>query len=75
MITLMALYSTTRAAKLVGIGNDTLHRWMRRPGFTRPRVRKVGGVKVRLWTEVDIARLRRYKAQHYGEGKGLTKRM
>jgi len=68
----MALYSTVRAAKVVGISYDTLYRWMRRPGFTRPRLRKIGSIKVRLWTEADIARLKRYKAQHYGEGKGLT---
>ena len=70
----MATYSTAQLAKLMGIGRDTLQRWMRRADFPRPRVTRVGGVSVRLWTQADVARVRKYKAENYGKGKGFKKK-
>lgn len=56
-------YSTPQAAKLIGVSFITLHRWLR-DGKIRPSIRVP--VKDRTmwgWTDGDIARGKRVKAQ------------
>jgi excisionase family DNA binding protein len=66
----MKQYSTVQVAELVGIGNDTLLRWIREKKVLAPQPEFVGGIRVRLWTEADIQRVREYKTKHYwGKGK------
>jgi DNA-binding transcriptional MerR regulator len=63
-------YSTAQAARKVGIGRQTLHRWIREGNVSPPRKRKVAGVTVRIWREDDIKRLRKYKEGNYCKGRG-----
>jgi len=65
----MAAYSTAQVAKKLRVGRDTLHRWLRE-SLKAPRKRKVGGVSVRIWSETDFRRARRYKAVRYRKGRG-----
>jgi predicted site-specific integrase-resolvase len=58
-------YSTVQAAKVLKIGYATLHRWIASGRFKPPKLRKVGGLSVRLWTRADIRRARKYKAKFY----------
>jgi excisionase family DNA binding protein len=69
----MKTYSTVEVAKLLGIGNDTLHRWIHTKKVPAPPVQSVGGLGIRLWTKADIKQVRRYKAEHYW-GKGSRRR-
>lgn len=64
--------STVQVAKLLGIGTDTLHRWMREKKVPTPPAQAVGGMSVRLWSEDDIEKVRTYKAEHYW-GRGGRK--
>ena len=71
----MSTYSTAQVADLLGIGTDTLHRWINEKKVPKPDVQLVGGVKVRLWSEKEVEAARRYKAAHYwGRGTRRSKR-
>jgi excisionase family DNA binding protein len=65
----MRAYTTVQAAKQLGVGRDTLYRWMKSGKIKGGRAVRVGGsadVQLRLWTEGDLARIRRWmKANPY----------
>ena len=61
----MKTYSTIRVAKILGVGTDTLHRWMLEKKVPRPQLQSVGGMSVRLWSEEDLRAAKEYKAKHY----------
>jgi excisionase family DNA binding protein len=65
--------STIEVAKLLGIGNDTLHRWIHTKAIPAPPLQTVGGLSIRLWTKRDIEEARKYKDAHYW-GKGKRKK-
>jgi len=69
----MKTCSTVQAAKLLGIGYDTLHRWIHEGKIEAPEIHFVGGVKVRLWTDVDIERVKKYKNNSFW-GKGSRRK-
>jgi len=70
----MKTYSTAEVAEMVGITWDTLHRWMREKKIPTPPAKTLGKVKVRLWPEVDVEEVRKYKANHYWGRGGRKKR-
>jgi predicted DNA-binding transcriptional regulator AlpA len=51
--------STREAARKLGISLISLQRYIAAKKITVPKLRKVGGVRVRLWTPHDIQRARR----------------
>jgi len=61
-----------QVASLIGIGNDKLFRWICERKISAPQPEFVGGIRVRLWTEADVQRVREYKAKHYW-GKGNSR--
>lgn len=69
----MKTRSTVQVARLLSVGTDTLHRWMREKKVPTPPVETIGGMSVRLWSEEDVEKARIYKAQHYW-GRGGRKR-
>ena len=69
----MANYSTAQVAEILGIGTDTLHRWLKQKKVVAPDLLRVGGVKVRLWSEDQLSAAKKYKANHYW-GKGARKK-
>ncbi len=62
--------STQKAARLTGIGQATLQRWVKTRKLKAPKLTRVGGVAVRLWSEREVDRIRRHKERFYGQGKG-----
>ena len=52
-------YSTRQAAKKLGISLMTLQRYLAAKKFQAPKVQRVGGVRVRLWTDKDIEQTRK----------------
>jgi DNA-binding transcriptional MerR regulator len=54
----MDFYSTGEAAKKIGVSLITLKRYIAAKKIPLPPVR-VGGVRVRLWSEEDIEKVRR----------------
>jgi predicted DNA-binding transcriptional regulator AlpA len=69
----MKTYSTIQVAKILGVGTDTLHRWMLNKKVPVPPLKSMGGMSVRLWSEADLEAAKKYKADHYW-GKGGRKR-
>jgi predicted DNA-binding transcriptional regulator AlpA len=54
----MQAYSTREAAKKLGISWGTLNKFIALKQIPMPPVTRVGGVRVRLWSDADIAKVR-----------------
>ncbi len=61
----MKSYSTVEVARKVGIHKSTLRDWLQRGAIPEPKQRANGGQIIRIWTDRDVERVRRYKAAHY----------
>jgi len=55
----MSAYSTRQAAEKLGISLISLQRYIAQKKIPLPAVTKVGGGKLRIWTEQDIEKVRR----------------
>jgi len=51
--------STRVAARKLGISLISLQRYIATGKITAPKLQKIGGVRVRLWTDRDINRVRK----------------
>jgi predicted site-specific integrase-resolvase len=69
----MKTYSTAKVIKILGIGTETLYRWMHEGKIPTPPLQAFAGMKVRLWSEDDLSAAKKYKADHYW-GKGGRKK-
>jgi hypothetical protein len=69
----MKSYSTVQVARILDIGTDTLHRWMREKKVPTPPIQSIGGMSIRLWSEDDLGKAKKYKSEHYW-GKGGRKK-
>jgi len=54
----MARFSTTQAAKKLGIALSTLSRYISDKKIPAPRIVEIGGLQVHSWSEKDIQRVR-----------------
>jgi excisionase family DNA binding protein len=54
----MRLLSTTEAARKLGVTRLTIQRQIAAGKITPPKLQKIGGSTMRLWTANDIARVR-----------------
>lgn len=54
-------YSTGDAAKKIGVSRQTLQAWIDSENIPMPKLEKVGRISIRLWTEADIERARKFK--------------
>ena len=55
------LYTTADVVKVAGIPRATLQFWVATRKISAPKVQLRGGKAVRLWTEADIERVRKFK--------------
>jgi DNA-binding transcriptional MerR regulator len=69
----MKARATLEVAKLVGVGKTTLLTWLREGRVAEPRRISQGGVEVRLWSDRDVERVRKYKEGHFRKGRGRKK--
>ena len=51
-------HSTVQAAKKLGISMMSMHRYMRAKKIPVPKMQRVFGVRVRVWTDEDIEKVR-----------------
>ncbi len=69
----MASHSVKQAAKLLGVDQQTLFRWIWN-GKVRPSIAiPMNGRKLYRFTDGDVKKVRRYKSAHYWEGRGGSK--
>jgi excisionase family DNA binding protein len=70
----MGSHSVKQAAKLLGVDQQTLFRWIWN-GKVRPSIATpMNGRKLYRFTDDDVEKVRRYKSEHYWEGRGGSKR-
>lgn len=55
---------------MLGIGRQTLLRWIASRAVRAPRLSKVAGVSVRIWTDRELEQVRKYKQENYRKGRG-----
>jgi len=55
----MSGYSTNQAAKKLGLSIMTIHRYMKAKKIPVPKMQELAGVRVRVWTEKDIEKVRK----------------
>lgn len=67
---IMAIYSTAEVARTLDISKKTLLRWLYAGKLTEPKHQKNGGQDVRLWTERDVAKARKYKDENFRKRRG-----
>jgi DNA-binding transcriptional MerR regulator len=70
----MPKYTTAQVARMVGIHKVTLQRWLLSKKLTEPRKVGNGGMRMRVWTERDVERVRKFKAAFYRKGRGRKKK-
>ena len=63
-------HTTAEAAQAVGISRITLQRWIASGKIKAPRPSLRGSVGLRLWSELDINRLKKAKEGIYRKGRG-----
>ena len=63
-------YSTIQVARTVGIGRMTLLRWLKEGKIPEPRRISNVGLEARIWTDLDVERVRKYKRENYRKGRG-----
>jgi excisionase family DNA binding protein len=69
----MKTYSISEAARILGLNRATLHRWIQDKLIPSPSTKIISGIRCRLWTETEMAKLKEYKAASYW-GKGLNRK-
>jgi hypothetical protein len=62
--------STENVAREVGINRVTLERWLSNGKVAPPKKIQIGRSEFRNWTDADVERVRKYKQDNYGKGKG-----
>ena len=67
--------TTTEAAAKVRINRVTLQKWIRMGRVRAPKTVLRYGRGVRLWSQVDIERLRQVKKRTYRRGRGRKKQI
>ena len=67
------IYSTGEIAEKVGIHKITLLRWLYAGEIPEPRLAPGPGQKLRLWSDRDLARVKKHKATNYRKGKKFRK--
>jgi len=55
----MIRYSTRQAAKKLGLDLRTINRYVAAKKVPAPQLTHVGGVRVRLWSDADIEKVRK----------------
>jgi predicted DNA-binding transcriptional regulator AlpA len=55
------VYTTAQAAAKIGVSRQTLHAWIEADRIVAPKPIELGQRPVRLWTEADIQKARKYK--------------
>ena len=66
----MKTYSTVQLAERLGVGRDTVYRWMRTGKIKTAPVAHLGPFRVRLWTERDVVQIRKFMEEGYFAGRG-----
>jgi excisionase family DNA binding protein len=68
------LYTTDQAAKKLKISRQTLQAWIKGKKIKAPEPTLIGARSKRIWTEKDLAELKRKKPGIYWKGPGRPRK-
>ncbi len=68
------MYSTVEVARIIGVDKATLLRWLYARRVREPKHVTYAGQDLRMWTEDDLKRAKRYKDKNYRKGRGRKQR-
>jgi len=54
-------FTTSQAAKQIGVSRQTLQAWIASRGIKAPELIGSGKATLRLWTNADVARAKKFK--------------
>ena len=60
-------YSTREVSKKLRLDRSTLNAWFKDKSCPKPSLALYGGYRIRLWSAMDIRKLRAYAARRYGK--------
>jgi predicted site-specific integrase-resolvase len=66
-------YAISEAAKELGITRNTLYKWIRAGSIPSPKETFVSSIRLRVWNEEQMAKIREYKKDNYW-GRGIDRR-
>jgi len=66
-------HTISEAAKELGITRNTLYKWIRAGSIPSPKETFISRIRLRVWNEEQMARIREYKKDNYW-GKGIDRR-
>ena len=69
----MPTCSSAEVAAAAGISKRTLLRWLQDGKVREPRRVTFAGQESRVWSERDLQRVKKYKADNYRKGRGRKK--
>jgi hypothetical protein len=58
-------YSTLEVARAINVGKTTLLRWLYSGKLAEPTQKTVAGVMIRVWSEKDLERAKKYREERY----------
>jgi hypothetical protein len=65
----MRRYSTVQVATMLGFSQEYLQKLIAKRSVPFPPLTKAGNLKIRLWSDRDVARLRKALAKRRGNGR------
>jgi hypothetical protein len=63
--TMNPTYSTIDVARAINVDKSTLLRWLRSKKIAEPTQKTVAGVMIRVWSEKDLERAKKYREERY----------
>lgn len=64
----------SEVAREIDVQRATLYEWIRKKKIPSPRLRKLSGVRLRVWTRDEVEQIKRYKAEFYQKKPTLRKK-
>lgn len=71
---LVKTFTTVQAAQKLGVARDTVYRWMRANRVKGAQITKIGDLRVRLWTEDDLNRIRLWMKENPHPNRGRKRK-
>jgi len=66
--------SISELAREIDVQRATLYEWMRKKKIPIPRLRMVSGVRIRVWTDEEVHKIKNYKAAEYRKKPSLRRK-
>ena len=63
-------FSISETARLLHVDRGTIRRWIKKGLIPKPISEDLAGARLRYWDADGFARVKEYRAKHFGKGRG-----